>query len=81
MVTKAKTPVKAPVKKKAPAKAMAKAGGKAKGDIFECELCGLVVSVEEPCGCGEMCEIICCGEPMKKAKAKKAPAKAKVKAK
>ncbi len=35
-----------------------------KGDKFECDECGLVVLVEDPCGC-EPCEIVCCGEPMK----------------
>jgi hypothetical protein len=35
-----------------------------KGDKYECEDCGLVLLVDEPCGC-EPCEIVCCGTPMK----------------
>jgi hypothetical protein len=76
MVTK----TKAPAKKKAPARARAKAPV-AKGDAYSCELCGLVVSVDEECGCVDVCDIICCGEPMKPAKARKATAKAKAPAK
>jgi hypothetical protein len=48
-----------------------------KGDKYKCEECGLVILVEDPCGC-ETCEIVCCGEPMKPVKA---AAKAKPKAK
>jgi hypothetical protein len=39
-----------------------------KGDKYQCEDCGLIVLVEEPCGC-EPCEMVCCGEPMKPVKA------------
>jgi hypothetical protein len=63
---------------------------KKKGEQYKCEECGLVVLVEDPCGC-DACELICCEEPMKPVKApakvpslkaaKKAPAKAKAKAK
>ena len=60
--------------KKAPARA--KKAPVTKGDAYACEVCGLVVSVDEDCGCVETCDIICCGEPMK-AKATKAKAKAK----
>jgi len=38
-----------------------------KGEKYTCEDCGLVVLIEEPCGC-EPCEIVCCGEPMKPVK-------------
>jgi len=48
-----------------------------KGDKYKCEECGLIILVEDPCGC-ETCEIVCCGEPMKPVKA---AAKAKPKAK
>jgi len=34
-----------------------------KGDRYECDECGLVILVENPCTC-ESCEIVCCGEPM-----------------
>jgi hypothetical protein len=33
------------------------------GDVLSCEVCGLVVVVDEECGCA-MAEIICCEEPM-----------------
>ena len=36
-----------------------------RGDQYSCEVCGLVVSVDEACGCVEACDIICCGEEMK----------------
>jgi len=54
------------------------------GDLYSCEECGMVVAVEDPCGCST-CELICCDVPMKKetrkkaaaSKAKAAPKKAK----
>jgi hypothetical protein len=58
-----------------------------KGDRMGCNVCGLVVSVDEACGC-ETAEIICCDKPMVKKRAAaakkpqaKAPAKAAAKAK
>jgi hypothetical protein len=27
-------------------------------------VCGLVVSIDEPCGCVEACDIICCDQQM-----------------
>jgi len=30
-----------------------------------CKQCGLVVSVDEVCGCVDYCDIVCCGEEMK----------------
>ncbi|MCX8182343.1 MAG: hypothetical protein N3D12_04435 [Candidatus Methanomethyliaceae archaeon] len=44
----------------------------AKGDMYKCEECGLVVVVEDPCGCATV-DLICCEVPMKKVK--KAPEK------
>jgi hypothetical protein len=38
------------------------------GEKYECEECGLVVVVEDVCGCDD-CKIVCCEEPMKKVKA------------
>ncbi len=38
------------------------------GDSYECDVCGLVVTVDEECGCEEACDIICCGEPMEQRK-------------
>ena len=56
-----------------------------KGDVLSCDACGLVVVVDEACGC-ETAEIICCDKPMatgkmaanraKKLAAKKPAAKA-----
>ena len=47
------------------------------GDYLTCEVCDLVVVVDEECGCA-VGGLICCEEPMVKMKA---PAKAKKKAK
>ncbi|MDD1770523.1 MAG: hypothetical protein LUO79_05505 [Methanomassiliicoccales archaeon] len=55
---------------------------KKKGEKYKCEECGMVVVVEDVCGCEE-CELVCCETPMKKVKApakkaaKKKPAKKK----
>ena len=40
-----------------------------KGDLFTCELCGIVVAVDESCDC-VVGELICCDIPMEKGKAK-----------
>lgn len=37
-----------------------------KGDKYSCGVCGLVVKVDEVCGCVDVCDIICCDKPMKK---------------
>ena len=47
-----------------------------KGDMFTCELCGMVVAVSEDCDCA-VGELICCEEPMKKGKAAATKAKKK----
>jgi hypothetical protein len=52
-------------KKQAPAKKKM-----AKGASYACEVCGLVVSVDEVCGCVDYCDIVCCGRPMKERKVK-----------
>jgi len=41
-----------------------------KGDRFKCEQCGVVVFVDDPCGCAP-CDLVCCGVPMKPTKAAK----------
>jgi hypothetical protein len=49
-----------------------------KGDVLSCKVCGLVVVVDEACGCATS-EILCCEKPMAKGKAaatKKPAAKA-----
>jgi len=45
---------------------------KKKGSKYKCEKCGMVVIVDEACGCSE-CDLVCCNVPMKEAnpKAKK----------
>ncbi len=50
---------------------------KKKGERYECEECGMIVVVEDECGCDE-CDIVCCETPMKKVK-KVAPKKATAK--
>ena len=60
--------------RKAAKKAVAKRAGcgtasRAKvkaGDQYKCSVCGLVVSVDETCGCVQKCDIVCCDTPMKK---------------
>jgi len=37
-----------------------------KGDKYQCNVCGLVVRVDETCGCADVCDIVCCDKPMKK---------------
>jgi len=41
-----------------------------KGDRFKCEECGVVVFVDDPCGCAP-CDLVCCGVAMKPIKAAK----------
>ena len=60
-----KAPAKKAVVKRAacctPSRAQVKAG-----DQYKCSVCGLVVSVDETCGCVSKCDIICCDTQMKK---------------
>lgn len=35
-----------------------------KGTKYMCGECGLVVTVDEVCGCIDVCDIMCCGEQM-----------------
>ncbi len=56
-------------------KAPARARKVEKGTQYSCEVCGLVVSVDEACGCVESCDIVCCGEPMQERKIKVQAAK------
>jgi len=62
-------PKKRTSSKKAPAKENAM-----KGESYACESCGLVVTVDEDCGCVDACEIMCCDLPMKKTQKAKAAA-------
>jgi hypothetical protein len=60
-------PRKQTSRKKAPVKENAR-----KGESYACEACGLVVTVDEACGCVDACEIMCCEMPMKKTRKTKA---------
>ena len=42
-----------------------------KGDKYKCGVCGLVVKVDDTCGCVDMCDIVCCDTHMKKVRKKK----------
>ena len=35
-----------------------------KGDSYVCEVCGLAVTVDEVCGCTDVCNVMCCGKLM-----------------
>lgn len=45
---------------------------KKKGEQYKCNECGLVVTVDNPCGC-DSCELVCCEVPMKPMKQKATP--------
>ncbi len=49
---------------KKPVKKVAKKAAK-KGQKYSCSVCGLVVTVDEVCGCVDACDIICCEKQMK----------------
>jgi len=49
--------------KKKSVKKVTKKGVK-KGDVYECSVCGLAVTVDEVCGCVDACDIICCEKQM-----------------
>ncbi len=73
VATKKAAPKSVAAKKKV---AVAKKPAKtSKGDAYECGVCGLLVTVDETCGCADVCDIICCGKPMKVKKAKVAAKK------
>jgi hypothetical protein len=42
---------------------------KKKGEKYECGECGLVVVVDDTCGCSP-CNLVCCNVPMKEVKKK-----------
>lgn len=53
---------------------------KKKGEQYKCDECGLIVVVEDPCGC-EACELVCCEQPMKPVKTAARTAASKTSAK
>ncbi|UCB61104.1 MAG: hypothetical protein JSW72_03365 [Candidatus Bathyarchaeota archaeon] len=42
---------------------------KKKDEKYKCEECGLVVVIDNPCGCSP-CDLVCCTVPMKELKKK-----------
>ena len=60
-----KAPAKKAVAKRAGCGTASRAKVKA-GDQYKCSVCGLVVSVDETCGCVNTCDIVCCDTQMKK---------------
>lgn len=62
-VKTASKPAKAAAKKAPARSARAKANKVSQGDRLYCEVCGLVVSIDDACGCAA-CDIICCGTQM-----------------
>jgi hypothetical protein len=47
-----------------------------KGQKYKCGQCGVVVMVDEGCGCSA-CDMVCCGQPMKEVKGPPPAAKKK----
>ncbi len=67
-VTKAAKAPAASTTKKAVKKAPPKKQKELKsGARYECDVCGLSMTVDNPCQCSDFCDIICCGEQMKPA--------------
>ncbi len=62
-------------KKETPAQKATAKKKVAKGESYVCGVCGLAVTVDEVCGCVDVCDIICCGQPMKERKVKVKAAK------
>jgi len=63
--------VKKAVAKRSPGKKVTAKGKIKVGDSYQCGVCGFAVTVEELCGCEDVCDIICCSGPMKKKRARK----------
>ena len=55
-------------KKKKTSKKPARKVVKKSKDKYTCTICGLLITVDNVCGCVEACDIICCDEAMKKKK-------------
>jgi hypothetical protein len=66
--TKAKAPAKKAAKSPAKLNKTAKPAKKTAsrlGAKYGCQECGLLIVVDQDCGCGTI-DLVCCGEPMKK---------------
>lgn len=50
------------------AKKAKKKAAKTRKPRYSCEVCGLVVTVDDVCGCVDTCDIVCCGQQMKSKK-------------
>ncbi len=66
-----KAPVKKSASKAVAKKAPARVARAKRGDGYECAVCGLAVTIDEACDCIDVCDIICCGKPMKAKAARK----------
>lgn len=69
MVTKKTVPPKkvVPAKvtaKKTPAKKSPPKKGVQKGSKYTCKACGLVIVVDQVCGCSDVCDLVCCERVM-----------------
>jgi len=58
-------PTKKKTTKKIAPKKTTKSKKAKKNDKLVCEKCGLVVSVDNICGCVDACDLLCCGKEMK----------------
>lgn len=58
---------KAPAKAKATAKPAQRTASRV-GAQYACQTCGLLVVIDQDCGCGTI-DLVCCGGPMKKKRA------------
>lgn len=53
-------------KKAKTAKKAKNRAARAKKPRYSCEVCGMAVTVDNVCGCVDTCDIVCCGQQMKK---------------
>jgi len=67
MATTKKPAPKKPIPKKAAPKPAKNASSRV-GSKYACSDCGLVLVVDEDCGCATV-DLVCCGTPMKKKRA------------
>ncbi|MHB9155146.1 MAG: hypothetical protein ACYC5N_05555 [Endomicrobiales bacterium] len=49
-------------------KGVAKRETRKKQQKLECGDCGLLLAVDEMCGCSDLSGVVCCGKPMKQKK-------------
>lgn len=68
MATKKTVPVQKVVPAKVAAKKTPAKKGVQKGSKYACKACGLVIVVDQVCGCSDVCDLICCEQAMVPAK-------------